>query len=66
MKPRRGKRAITKHRVRARLPKESITTSHYSPRRWWRYIARNVVLVREVKNPEKYLHASRRTRPHAS
>jgi hypothetical protein len=62
MKARWGKRAITKHRVRARLPKESITTSHYSPRRWWKYIGRNGVLVKEVKEPEKYLHASRRER----
>lgn len=35
---------------------------HVSPRRWMRYIARNGRATGKVKDPERYLHASRTQR----
>lgn len=33
------------------------------PKRWAKYVARNLPLVKRVKHPERYLHSSRTVTP---
>jgi hypothetical protein len=35
---------------------------HVGPRRWAKYVARNLPLVTTIKRPERYLHAAARRR----
>jgi hypothetical protein len=35
-------------------------TGHVSPRRWMKYIARNLPLVKRIKKPERYLNSAQR------
>lgn len=55
--------------MRKQLKKQSITpkatrpSGHIGPRRWIKYITRNVQLIKSFKHPERFLNSSRNPSP---